>query len=238
MEKSWKNRRAVASIVFRAVALAAGIGGIILHMSVNSLLTTGFMVKHNLAYFTLQTNIFSTVLFGVLLLKSIIHWVKHKEAEIAYINPTLHFACTMYITITMVVYWLVLTPITGLPQNTVLWMDGLCLHALTPILAILDSLFFAKHGKVQQKAIPKLLIYPILYYISVVIVAHLIKEPYYTLKLNGKVIELLYPYPFLDPQLMGFGGVAIAVAVAVLAFILFAMLYIGLDKKIAKHMDK
>ena len=234
LSKLSQKQKGIFSIVLRFIGLAIGIASIILHMSVNSLLTTGFMVNHNLAYFTLQTNIFSVSIFLILLIQSFVTLHKEHEVKVAYINPTLHLACTMYITITMIVYWLVLTPVSGPPQNVILLLDGLGLHLITPLLAIIDCLLFSNHGKVSFKAIPKLLIYPVLYYISVIIVSQCITEPYYTLKIHGEDVGLMYPYPFLDPNIIGVGGVVLAVIALVVFFILFSMLYIWLDGKLRK----
>lgn len=227
-----EKQKAIFSLILRTLGLSVGITGIIFHMMVNSMLTTGFMVKHNMAYFTLQTNIFSTVIFAVLLIKAIRDSIKTKRIVVSHLNSEVHLACTMYITITMLVYWFILTPMSGFPQNAVLWTDGILLHTCTPLLAIIDSLLFSEHGKVNYKSIPKYLIYPILYYISLIIISKFINDPYYTIKIKGETISLMYPYPFLDPAVMGTKGVIIAIIAAVFLFLLFSLLYIFVDKKI------
>ena len=160
------------------------------------------MINHVFAYFTVQTNIFSTAIFLALIIKTIVVSTKSKKLEEVDINPTLHLACTFYITITMVVYWFVLTPMTGFAIRPIVVANTLFLHLFTPLLAIFDSLFFAKHGKVKLKDSLKWLTYPVIYLISVIIIANVITEPYYTVKIHGNNIGLMYPYPFLDPQIV------------------------------------
>ncbi len=232
------NKKALLALLFRILGLLTGITAIILQVLVNKLSTNGFMINHEFAYFTVQTNIFSTLVFLVLIIKIIICSVKSKKLELVDINPTLHLACTYYITITMVVYWLVLTPMTGFAVRPILIANTLFLHLFTPLLAIFDSLLFAKHGMVKKIASVKWLAYPIVYLISVIIIANIISEPYYTIKIKGETIKLMYPYPFLDPQIVTIGGMIGIVILLALIFVLFGLIYIKIDKLIGEKLEK
>lgn len=232
MEKD--KKRALLAFLIRIVGFAVGVAGIVYHLMLNKMLDTGFMVKHNLAYFTLQTNIFTTIIFGVLIVKTIVILIKSHRLEIAQINHSWYLACTVYITITMLVYWLILTPLIGQPKNSILLIDSILLHTVTPFFAIIDYVFFFKHGVVKKNSVFKWLIYPVCYWISVVIIAQFIKEPYYIYKFGDDIVELMYPYPFLDPNVVGISGVGGIVCLMIILFLLFSSLYIQIDKKLEK----
>lgn len=230
-----QKQKALAALIFRSLGLLTGLAGITVHMCINSALKTGFMVKHNLAYFTLQTNIFSCIIFAVLIIKSVYTLKTRQCFEVSHIDAGTHLACTYFITITMLGYWLVLTPFTGMPQNTYLLWDSLLLHTLTPLFAICDHIFFAEHGSVKKLSAFKWLAYPMLYLASVEIIADFIQEPYYCFFLGDREIELMYPYPFLDPQVMGTWGVAAVIAALLIVFTLLALLYISIDRRLARR---
>ena len=61
MEKT--NNKNLYALLFRIFGLLTGITAITLQIIVNQLNTDGFMINHVFAYFTVQTNIFSTLVF-------------------------------------------------------------------------------------------------------------------------------------------------------------------------------
>lgn len=226
------KRQAVTALSLRGLGLVTGLTGIFVHMRLNKLVKTGFMVKHNLAYFTLQTNIFSTAIFARLLDKTVRHWRQTGQLTTAQLHPTVHFSCTSYITMTMLGYWSFLAPLTGLPKNRVLWWDAMLLHTATPLMAISDYLLFGQKGRVDKRALGPWMVYPLLYLASVKVIARFIKEPYYSFEMKGKTIALQYPYPFLDPQVMGKKGANGVLPVLVLLYALYGRGSIALDRKL------
>lgn len=228
------NRKPLIALIYRIIGLLVGITAIALQIYACAENGVGFMVKHNWAYFTIQTNVFSTIIFLILIVKTFAIRKVKEEWEIARIKESTHLCFTFYITITLLGYWLLLAPTTGMPANPVVFAGNIFLHTLTPLFAIFDCVFFMKHGKIKHKEVFKWLTYPVLYLVSVVIISRFINIPYYTVKFGEKVYELMYPYPFIDPQIMGFWGVVAAVAVLAVVFILIGLLFITIDKKLAK----
>ncbi len=227
-------KKTISALIFRLLGLAISVTGIVLHLISCKLPEAAFMGKHVLAYFTIQTNFFTAGIFLYLVLKTIVLSIKNKGLVMASMNKNVHLACTFYITITMLVYWLVLCPTGGLPKIPMLIASNLFLHTITPLMAIFECLFFFEHGSLKVKDSLKWLVYPIIYLISVYIIGAVSDEPYY--KLMGK--WLMYPYPFLDPQFVGVGGVVGCVIGLTVFFILFGALYIFLDNKLKARLDK
>ena len=232
-------KKAISALLVRFFGLFAGVTAITLQLVFNITSNNGFMSNHVLAYFTLQTNIFTTVIFALLLLKTAWVGIKTHKLEVVHIYPSFHLGCTFYITITMLVYWLVLAPTVGLAyKNPLLISSNIFLHTITPLFAIVDCIFFFKHGSLNWKDAFKWLTYPILYLISVIIIANVSTEPYYIFPMNGKDIALMYPYPFLDPQVVGVGGMIGVIIALCLLVIGFGSLYVFVDNKIAKGLAK
>ena len=233
-----EKKKSIFALIFRIFGLLTGITAITLQAVANSNVEDGFMVNHIFAYFTVQTNIFTTIIFLLLIIKTIVDFVKTKSLQVSSIYPSLHLGCTFYITITMIVYWTALATTVGLPKNPLLISNNLFLHLFTPLCAIIDCIFFFKHGSVNKKDAFKWLIYPVLYLISVVIIANVSDLPYYSFEMNGKVINLMYPYPFLDPQIVTVGGMVGIIFLLLFVFILFGLAYVKIDNLIYKKQQK
>ena len=223
-----------AALIYRMIDFAVSTAGIILHMQTKHFVQTGFMIRHNLAYFTLQTNIGIALLFAVLIFRTLRSHGKGADWSVAQISPGLHGALTFYITITMLGYWLLLSPTTGNPQNPYLFVSSLILHTITPLLAIGDFFLFCPHGRLTKRHAALWLSYPAAYLLLVMVYSRFIQEPYYSFQLGGKTMDLMYPYPFLDTAVMGPWGVAAAVILLAAIFYGLGLLFITLDKQAAR----
>ena len=229
-----KSKISSDALIFRIVAFIISLTGIIMHLSAGRFMSEGFMIKHNMAYFTIQTNIFISVLFLILIIKTLVNRKNTDKIKIAVINPVIHTGLTFYITITMLGFWVLLAPTTGINSSPYIFCSSMLLHTVTPLLAIADFLIFVPHGRLVKKDVLKWLVYPAVYLVFVFIYSKTITEPYYSFNINGTKFDLMYPYPFLDAAFMGVKGVIIAVIVLIILFALLGLLYIWIDKKLGK----
>ena len=228
-----KQRTIKAVFLYRIFGFLISIGGIVLHLLADHVIETGFMVRHKLAYFTIQTNIFSALLFGVLLLQTVKRRRQEKTWQVGALSPGLHGALAFYITMTMLGFWAVLAPTTGIPVNRFLLLNTLILHLITPVLTIVDFLLFCPHGRLQKRHAIVWLSYPIGYLFLVFLYSGFIREPYYSFRMGEQTVDLMYPYPFLDADVMGAGGVIIAVLMLAAVFYAVARLFIWADNRLS-----
>ena len=233
-----KGDEFMQSLVYRIIGFIISASGIIMHFMSDNMAGAEFMVRHKLAYFTIQTNVIISAMFLYLIVKALINHRKSGKFETVHINKSTQMAFTLYITITMLGYWFMLMPSTGIPKNPVLFINTLTLHTITPILAIIDLFLFADDSEVKKGEIFKWMIYPLCYYIFVKIYSKTITEPYYSFKMNGKTIDLMIPYPFLDETLIGVKGVVISIIFLLIIFSLLGLLYIYMDKRKTKSSNK
>ena len=232
------KKQVILVFLYRILGLLVSITAITLQLFTNKNIGKGFMANHVLAYFTIQTNILSALLFLYLVVKTIVISIKNKQMTIVFFKPTIEVAVTLYITITMLVYWLALAPMLGIQTEPLPFFNTLFLHTLTPIFTIIEYIFFCEHGKLNRYDPLKWLAYPIFYLILVVIIANTSNVPYYQFPFKGEKIPLMYPYPFLEPKIVGVGGVVGIVIGLIVVFLALAYLYIFIDNKIKKHKDK
>ena len=225
------KHKPLAALIFRCLGFLTGVVGILMQLTADEVVGGGFMMNHDLAYFTVQTNIFSTLIFGVLAWKAWRGYRKTGRLEIAVIHPGVHLACTCYITVTMLGYWLLLFPMSGIPKNPYLCTSTLALHAVVPLLALIDHGVFAPHGQVRQREVFGWLGYPVVYLISIFCLAGLLQTPYYSIPVAGTMVPLWMPYPFLDAHVVGPWGVAGAAAALAVFFLLLGSLFLALDRR-------
>jgi hypothetical protein len=154
------------------------------------------------SFFTVESNILAAI---VLLFVGIYQLFGKSGKQIAFFRG----AITLFMTMTGVIYVLLLSGNEVSLQTTIPWVN-LILHYIMPVYVLADWLLFPpKHYIASQKALVWLL-FPAAYMI-------------YSL-IRGAVTDW-YPYPFIDPVLNGWPQVVVASIVigtgtAILAWLL------------------
>ncbi len=159
-------------------------------LSIIAALTTSYAPGNYFFFFTILSNILAAVLMtGQALWPD---WMRT--------NAMFRGAVTLYMTITGMVYAVLLAPIEADVGLIDPWVNFV-LHSLGPVALLNDWLLFPPERKLGASSLPIWLAFPALYF-----AVTLIRGP----------MEDWYPYPFLDPRGDGgYGGVA-AYSVAVL----------------------
>jgi len=160
------------------------------------------------SFFTIQTN-----LLVVLWLTAAILLRNHDE-DSRILSPKVRGALTLYITITFLVYALLLDRLwnpTGLPL-----VFTTISHYITRLAFILDWLLFEKKQTYQWRYLLNWLIYPLGYFV-------------YTQIYGG--ITGNYLYPFLDRPVIGWGGLILRVVGLSLVFLALGSAYIAINRR-------
>ena len=205
----------IAALVLRAVGSVLGVFGIAVMLTMTD-------ASLMLSYFTMQTNIFTTVAFIALTVMTAVQLRRRGvRGEVAHLGVSLQLALTFFITITFVVYWAMLSwdPSRAALVSAANYM----VHGVVPLLAIADWILFLPHGRLHAKDAALWLIYPIAYAVFIFIRAE-VGAPFYG--------TTRYPYPFIDVDVIG-GWVALVVPVMAAAFYALGRLYVFLDKRLA-----
>jgi hypothetical protein len=110
-----------------------------------------------------------------------------------------------------------------------IWTDGkinpslLFLHLITPLMMLLDWLFFDAKGAMRSWEPVVWLLWPFAYLVVTLILAPIspIREE------NGHYVK--YPYGFIDVDTLGAGRVVIYVVVLLILFVILGYIIFGLD---------
>jgi hypothetical protein len=156
-------------------------------------LVTAYVSINFFFYFTVLSNILSAMLMTGQALRP--RWMST--------NGSLRGAVTLYMSITGLVYAVLLRPIeadVGLSDQWVNWV----LHSLGPAALLIDWLLFPPRMRLARNALWLWLLYPAIY-LAVTLI-------------RGPMVDW-YPYPFLDPR--GEGGFPSVAAYSVGVLILF-----------------
>ena len=143
-------------------------------------------------FFTVQSNIFIIAMALIFLVNEIVVLVTNK----GFINQTLRhikYVATVAITVTFLVFFTMLAPLMGV--DYLLSFNNFSLHAIVPILAIIDFIIFDTDINLTYPNSLLATIAPISYVIFVYVGA-IFKLQY------GE--NLYYPYFFLDFETNGF----------------------------------
>jgi len=144
-------------------------------------------------FFTILSNILAVVLLGGQALRP--GWMST--------NATLRGAVTLYMTITGMVYAVLLAPISADVGLIDPWVNFV-LHSLGPVAVLIDWLLFPPVQRLGTRTLWIWLVFPAVYLTVTMI--------------RGPIVDW-YPYPFLDPR--GDGGYPTVVAYSLAVLLVF-----------------
>ena len=164
----------------------------------------GNSIANFFSFFTIQSN---------LLAAAILFWgvTRDQERRDPATVDLVRGAATLFLSITGVVYGLLLSGYTEALQTTIPWVDNV-LHRIIPIVMVIDWLLVPPRTRLSLRKALIWFAYPALYSVYSWI--------------RGPIVDW-YPYPFLDPRNAGGWAAVAAYSVAIAAgALLFAWLVV------------
>ena len=204
------------SLGFKLVAVIASGYGLYL----NSGLPAGAFRPSMLLYFTIQSNVLCLVSFLMGAWRCGHYLAQGAQGECPPANMLWKGAAIMAITTTLLIYWLVLAKVDFQMEAAINPLNNLTVHLFTPVLMLLDWLLFDRKGLLRRRHPLQWALVPVLYY-AFTLVASALGARY--------MDEARYPYFFIDPDVVGWGQVALNVALVAAGFIGLGYLLLGLD---------
>lgn len=156
----------ILSIIVKSIAIISSIYGII----------RVYLGPLTFTYFTTLSNIFVSTMLFIFLVKEVLSLIKKKNIVLKNYLYVIKFLSTISITLTFFVFLTLLAPtIEGGFINAYLekGAGSLCVHFITPLLSILDFLFFDNDYKVKKTHSIYATIPPLLYVFFVVVASTL-----------------------------------------------------------------
>lgn len=204
------------AFVWRTLIVLAAIAGI-LQLSLPS----------SFIFFTVQSNAILVAVVGY----ELIAMARHKSP----LPLPIKGAATLYILITGLVYNIILAPTVHVAPGTVTvpiigrTPSNVLLHIVTPTLALLDWLLFETHTALRWRTALLWLAY-LFGYLGFVLIRGLLIDAS-LVSSNGT----RYPYPFVNVDRIGYGGVAVNTALYASAFWLLGLVLIALNQWLARR---
>ncbi|MGC5021047.1 Pr6Pr family membrane protein [Micromonospora sp. DT47] len=205
-------RRRRVAVAFRTAIVISVLAGIVL-TALGPATVTGL-----LPYFTIQSNVAVGLFAGYAAWRA---WQDRPEPASA-----LKGAVTLYITITGVVFHLVLanpaSPFAMAQPDRALGeaLGNQFLHTVVPLLAIADWALFDKRGRLRVRYAAWWLAFPLTYLGFAL--------------LRGLVVHR-YPYPFIDAGQLGYDGVSVSAVFFAFTFWLLGLLFVGVDRGLSRR---
>lgn len=182
-----------------------------------------------LLFYTGQSNVLCLVWMAIMAAVTVRDLGRDGTRGLSSPWPRLSAAVMMAITVTMLVYLVLLAPEAfqqsggdyrpfGLTDNLV--------HIITPCLIIADWLWWAPKGRLRVHD-PLLWAIPPYAYLGWA----------FAFSASGGMFgpDRRSPYPFMDVDLHGVGGVAAWIAAITVALVTFGFVYLGLDRALARR---
>lgn len=167
-----------------------------------------FYVQNFFSFFTVDSNLLSA---AVLLIGAVALARSPREGRWL---TLLRLASTSYMTVTLIVYNLLLRGIQ-LPEGETLWWSNEILHVVGPAFVVLDWLFAPGRNRLGFRDIWLVVIFPVVW-------------AAYTLIRGVFVVDVQtgqpwYPYPFLNPGISPNGYLSVAFYVLLITGIFLAV---------------
>jgi hypothetical protein len=159
------------------------------------------------SFFTILTNILVALVFSAATFVSTAGWGRF------FCRPQVQAATAVYITIVGICYHLLLRQLWN-PQGAQLLADML-LHSVMPVAYVLYWFLFASRAGLLWKDAVVWLLYPGLYLVY---------------SLARGAVTGIYPYPFIDVNLLGYGGVLVRALGFLLVFLGTGLLAVGVGR--------
>ena len=176
--------------------------------------------EKGILYFTNLSNLLCLIYFLVLVILMLTKKVKRDDKY--YIIKGM---VTMAITLTMVVYNLILRSSDASLVFQGHQLECNLVHILVPLLVIFDYIIFGEKGHLKKE-------YPLIW--SLVLIAYQLFVVIYTIN-GGKFINgAAYPYPFMDIDTYGAGKYIVNMVVAFVFFLGYGNIVQMLDNKLGK----
>jgi hypothetical protein len=160
-----------------------------------------------LSFFTILTNFLVALVFTAAVLGPASGWGQFFR------RPSVQAGSAAYIAIVGIVYRLLLRQLWN-PQG-MQWVADVILHDVIPVGYVLYWVLFAPRTELRWRDALGWLVYPTVYAVYV---------------LARGAVSGLYPYPFMDVNVLGYGGVLVHAAVFLLVFLGMGLLVVAVGR--------
>ena len=180
--------------------------------------------EKGILYFTNLSNLLCLIYFTILVILMITKKLKRNNTY--YIVKGM---VTMAITLTMVVYNLLLSSSSAASAFENHQLECNIVHIVVPLLVIFDYILFGEKGHLKKE-------YPLIW--SFVLIAYQAFVVVYTANGGTFINNSTYPYPFMDIETYGIGKTTINMIITFVFFLGYGNIVQMLDNKLGEKKKK
>jgi len=157
-----------------------------------------------ISFFTILTNLLVALVFSAVALRTE-----------TFSSPSMQAGAAVYIAIVGMVYRLLLRQLWN-PQGAQ-WVADVLLHDVIPVGYVLYWLLFAPRAGLRWKDAIDWLVFPAVYLVYI---------------LARGAVSRVYPYPFVDVNVLGYDGVLVRAAMLLLVFLGMGLIVVTVGRRI------
>lgn len=220
------NPKYILAMIWKVLLLIVGFWGLLDGAGI----TKGQYTPNFPHMFTNVSNLFGWGYFALALIFMIRH--RHEE-EWQIFAPTAKYTATISLLVTMIIGHVML--FGALVQDGHIVWHLIVLHYIVPVMSLLDWLFFDPKGRMPVWG-PLAWLSLVLAYLVFTMIAVGVFGIYMG---GGTTADLTdYPYTFLDPGIVGVGGVVRFCGAMLVLFIILGYVLYGIDHLLGKYRQK
>jgi hypothetical protein len=221
----------IFALIFRSLAAILTVLSLLASLGVFE----GKMYWGLFRYYTVQSNILVLALFIYLAIKTAKAIKESGSKGSACFSPRLCASVLMCIMLTLVVFWLILSPRFIATPMELLKFRNSGVHLLVPLLVLADYIMFNVSGHLKKYDPFLFMIIPLVYLVFVTIIG--LAGAIYKIKIDDIIIVRHFPYFFVDYYVMGW-LCAIYIPVFIIIYLGFGFLMYSADAKKAKRIKQ
>ena len=198
---------------------------------------SGMVSFRSFMYYTVQSNLLAILLFAFLTVKTIKGLREGIHGNAGW-HPRLGMVCAVDLLVTFIVFWTLLVP-QGIDPDYLWSFENIAVHTITPLLCLLDYVFFAEARRLKYRDVYYVCIFPACYVIFTSIAGlagyvysyrDILSDQFSS---NIETTPVRFPYFFLDFDRLGMMAAVYIVGILVFFLLLSHSIYF-IDRKVRR----
>lgn len=210
----------LASLAYKCVVCALAGAGLFWHSGI----ATGGFRPFMLGYFTTAVSLLVFLYYLVDIGFHLYGLARYGRHGTTSANRVFKCGLVVAALMTATIYAAVLAENSLFAADPATRLPGVILHVVVPVLVLFDYIFFEAKGRLRFSWPLVWLGLPLLYYMGV------LSSALFGVRYMGGA---RFPYPFLDVDALGWGGVVPALLAIAGLWLLYGLLLVGLDRLMA-----
>ena len=222
------------ALYFRLCAFLFAVAGLLKQIGVFG----GTINFSSFMYYTIQSNLLAILFFAYLTIRTAKGLQEGRKGNVGWYSR-LGMVCAVDLLVTLIVFWALLAP-QDIDPNYLWTFENIAVHTITPLLCLLDYIFFSNNHSLKYRDVYYVCIFPMCYVIFTSI-AGLMGYVYYYVGVVSdpfssyiKSVPVRFPYFFLDYDRLGMMAL-IYIGVILVFFLLLSHIIYWIDHKARNH---